>query len=188
MTRSGINPAQGLNQCRKESAGMKRKNRRPNWILCLAGVLFCLTLFSMHLTSGLYARYVARGTSGDRAMVAKFSIEQTGTIDRFIAVDVCPDFTSQTYTIALENNSEVDVAYTVHVERMTENLPLNLTLTGSNVSEGSGGITAAGTMDANSGVTVSYGLRIAWPGSETAEAYSQEIDAIRVTVRAEQID
>ena len=40
--------------------------------MCIAAVLFCLTLFSMHLTGGLYAAYTTSSSGGDSARVIKF--------------------------------------------------------------------------------------------------------------------
>lgn len=156
---------------------MKRKNRRPNWILCLAGVLFCLTLFSMHLTSGLYARYTTSASGSDSARVARFNIEQTGELTQLIELDVYPGF-AESYTLALKNNSEVAVSYTVTAEQLTMNLPLEVSLSGS----------TSGTMAADAAGEVTCTLKIEWPSEDNDEARSQDIDAIRVTVRAEQID
>lgn len=161
---------------------MKKNNRHSNWILRLAGILFCLTLFSVHLTSGLYARYTTSASGSDSARVARFDIKQTGELMQLIELDVWPGFTSEDYTIVLENNSEVAVAYTVSVERLTENLPLTLTI------DGESGLAASGTMQANAVDSVNYRLQIAWGSGGNDERLSYEIDAIRVTVRVEQID
>ena len=40
--------------------------------MCLAGVLFCLTLFSFHLSSGVVARYTATAAGSDSARVIQF--------------------------------------------------------------------------------------------------------------------
>jgi len=144
---------------------MKKESHQPNWILYLAGVLLCLTLFSVHLTSGLYARYSTTSSGSDGARVARFSIEQSGELAELIEVDVYPGFTSRSYEVALKNDSEVAVDYTVSVERLTNNLPLSVVLTGSSVSaDAYSAVLASGTMEANSGETVSYGLQIQWTG------------------------
>lgn len=49
-----------------------KKTIKVNIPLCIAGVLFCLTLLSAHFTSGLYARYTASSTYGDSARVIRF--------------------------------------------------------------------------------------------------------------------
>ena len=49
-----------------------RTHSKLNIPFCAGLVLLCLTLFSMHLTSGLYARYVTSDSAGDAARVIKF--------------------------------------------------------------------------------------------------------------------
>ena len=54
---------------------------KMNIPMCLAGVLFCLTMVSVYMVSGLYARYSTSGTGSDSARVIKFgdiSISETG--------------------------------------------------------------------------------------------------------------
>lgn len=46
---------------------------KMNIPMCAACVLLCLTLFSIHLTSGLYAKYIAKGTGSDEARVIRFN-------------------------------------------------------------------------------------------------------------------
>ena len=168
---------------------MKKESPRSNWIWYLAGVLLCLTLVSVHLTSGLYARYCSTASGEDSARVARFNIEQTGKLTEHIEVDVYPGYSSQEYDIELKNGSEVAVAYTVSVERLTSNLPLTVTLTGGNAAgDGAGLVQASGTMAANSGDAAHYTLKIAWATTNNDDILSYEIDAIRVTVAAEQID
>jgi hypothetical protein len=40
--------------------------------MCLAAILLCLTLISIHLTSGLYAKYISSASGNDSARVIKF--------------------------------------------------------------------------------------------------------------------
>ncbi|MBR4881427.1 MAG: hypothetical protein IKU19_05800, partial [Clostridia bacterium] len=77
-------------------------------------VLFCLTLFSMHFTGGLYARYVSRGTGSDDARVAKFDVNITGDTDE-LEVVLDTTGTDNEYSIEIENLSEVAVEYDVSV-------------------------------------------------------------------------
>lgn len=49
--------------------------------MCIAAVLFCLTLISIHLTGGLYAKYISSDSGNDSARVIKFgdiTITETG--------------------------------------------------------------------------------------------------------------
>ncbi len=50
----------------------KDKPAMVNIPVCIALALLCLTLISSHMTSGLYARYVAQDESFDSARVIKF--------------------------------------------------------------------------------------------------------------------
>lgn len=59
----------------------KHSKSRVNIPLCLAALLLCLTMISMHLTGGLYARYVANGSGNDSARVIRFgdlTLTETG--------------------------------------------------------------------------------------------------------------
>ena len=62
---------------------MAKYQNKPkmNIPMCLAGVLFCLTMVSVYMVSGLYARYSTSGTGSDSARVIKFgniTISETG--------------------------------------------------------------------------------------------------------------
>ena len=51
----------------------KYKNKvKMNIPMCLACILLCLTMFSFHMMSGLYARYATTATGEDGARVVKF--------------------------------------------------------------------------------------------------------------------
>ena len=55
------------------SKNKKNKKAMPvNVPMAMACVLFCLTLFSTHFTSDLYAKYTTSGEAGDGARVVKF--------------------------------------------------------------------------------------------------------------------
>ena len=53
-------------------AKAKRSRAKVNIPICLAGVLLCLTLFSIHLTGGIFARYTTTASSSDSARVIRF--------------------------------------------------------------------------------------------------------------------
>ena len=58
-----------------------RKTAKVNIPMCIASFLFCLTLISIHLTSGLYAKYISSASGDDSARVIKFgelTITETG--------------------------------------------------------------------------------------------------------------
>lgn len=91
-----------------------RNTNKINIPLCLAGVLFWLTLISIYLTSNLFAKYTATSTGSDSARVAGF--HPTATItppDQTIEYDSNKAEYKIVYTIGVANPSEVAVKYDV---------------------------------------------------------------------------
>ncbi|MBQ1410917.1 MAG: hypothetical protein IIY94_06560 [Oscillospiraceae bacterium] len=67
----------------------KTKRTLVNIPMCVACILFCLTLISIRLTSGLYAKYVNQGSGSDSARVIKFgslTLTETGDFSTGAAV------------------------------------------------------------------------------------------------------
>lgn len=91
---------------------MKNKVNIP---LFLAGILFCLTLISISITSNLIAKYSATVSEGDSARVAGFQPVATITPDNnVIHYDAknSNDYEIK-YTVRVSNDSEVAVKYDV---------------------------------------------------------------------------
>lgn len=87
---------------------------KPNIALRLAALLLCLTLFSLYLLSGLYARYTVTGTAADSARVAAFQptatiTPATETIKYVYSNDPLPPAYTVSYNIKVTNPSEVAV-------------------------------------------------------------------------------
>lgn len=83
--------------------------------MCAALVLLLLTMISIHLTCGLYARYTAISSSQDSARVAKFHV--IGSVDKKdISVNCTQTEKSGVYTITVSNQSEVTVKYIIYVK------------------------------------------------------------------------
>ena len=80
--------------------------------MCAALVLLFLTMLSIHLTSGLYARYTATSTASDSARVAKFDVKGTGSGDLTVT---SANTEAGIYTLTIENDSEVAVEYDIGV-------------------------------------------------------------------------
>lgn len=97
-----------------------------NILMCLACVLFCLTLISVHLCSGLYARYTAYGTGSDSARVAQWSVSASGNKPA-LTIDCTNDDFDDEYKITVTNNSEVSVKYDI-VLNFAESLPESITI------------------------------------------------------------
>ncbi|MBQ4533647.1 MAG: hypothetical protein IJA18_00435 [Ruminococcus sp.] len=78
--------------------------------LQLAAVLLCLTLISVYLVSGLYARYATTQRISKAAAVAEFSPLASFTEDTWVFdSDASQTAYSFEYEIKLSNPSEVDV-------------------------------------------------------------------------------
>ncbi len=102
---------------------LHRNTPKLNIPLCIASVIFCLTLFSTYFVSGLYARYTSTGQAGSSARVAVFSVKGGDALTKPIVAELVPGETV-TKTLIIANNSEVAVDYKIEVKNNTENLPL----------------------------------------------------------------
>ena len=165
---------------------MKEKGYGPNWIWRAACVLLCLTLFSVHMSSSLYARFVSGDSAQDSTRVASFEILQSGAMVQSIDLTLMPA-EEQEYKIKLENKSETAMSYTITVKNLTGNLPV--TLTWNDIAEGEDPTQPVdGTLDANDGTT-EYILTIRWPEeSSNSYLYYREIDQLMVIVDCSQVD
>lgn len=162
----------------------KGRRGQVNIPLCAAAVLLCLTLLSTHLVGGLYARYTTTASGSDGARVAKFSITETKNGALFtedFTVSTVPGETA--YTVSVENNSEVAVAYTVSVTNTTGNVPYIFSVNGSEYAVGS--CSAAAYLAVGEEAAVS--VKVKW-NEEGATAYIGMVDRITVTLQAAQVD
>lgn len=171
---------------------MAKGKANVNIPMCLAGVLLCLTLISVHLTGGLYARYSTSGTGGDSARVAILQSGETVTmvtaqghpgevINKVSAIEVA-NFTG---TGADQQVSEVALTCTLKAENVTGNIPLKLEFF---QDEACTKAVEAFVFKPGVPETKNYYLKITWPAGESSGDYAFEIDAIRVTASAEQVD
>ena len=80
--------------------------KKFNIPMCAALILLLLTMISIHLTSGLYARYTVTATASDSARVARFDVRS----------EVQPVAGEEgKFSIKVTNASEVAVSYRVDV-------------------------------------------------------------------------
>lgn len=79
--------------------------------MCVAFILFVLTLVSIHMTSGLYARYTVTSSSLDSARVAMFNVESSVQP----LLDDQGKHMEGKYTLTVNNLSEVAVRYSLTV-------------------------------------------------------------------------
>lgn len=90
---------------------MKNKVNIP---LFLAGILFCLTLISISITSSLIAKYSTTVSEGDSARVAGFHpVATIASENSVIQYDTNQSNYVIEYTVRVSNNSEVAVKYDV---------------------------------------------------------------------------
>ena len=91
----------------------KITNTKRSGILTIAvAVMLCATLITGHVVSGTFAKYVSKGQpASDRARVASFSVAANGD-DSELSLDYGG---TATYTITLNNASEVAVNSTVSI-------------------------------------------------------------------------
>lgn len=154
------------------------KSSRPNWILRIACVLLCLTIISVHLTSGMMARYSTTVSGSDSARVAKFDVsyilkEKDETAENLYLL--CEPGMTINYEIVLKNDSEVTVDCTVTVKKLSDNTPITFSLGQS-------------TVQLAPGASQTFNLTITWDRDMNDASYAFELDAIRVIVDAVQVD
>ena len=133
---------------------MGRKPGKVNIPMILAIILLFLTLLSVHLTSGLYARYVTTTNASDGARVAKFQV--SGSVGENVTVD-CQNTNNGEFALTVNNASEVSVEYAVDVI-FTEAIPtdeLKVTVDGAtgiwSADRKTVSFVQVGTLDANAG-------------------------------------
>lgn len=116
---------------------MKNEHKRPSGCMTLriAAVLFCLVLFSMHLTAGLYARYTAKQGGTDSARVAAFKVNVEG-IGNSVTVDYVKGNGQDAgiQKLKITNDSEVAVSYDITVEIEAVKFGISVTLNGKVLS------------------------------------------------------
>ncbi len=143
-----------------------REKGRANIPLLIAVMLACGILLSMYFTSGVLARYTSEGSSTNAARVAVFNTslerkaEESGADLSYIyPVALSSGDDANSYTLVVQNNSEVAVRYTVEL-RFTDSVPEYITVNGV-AGDGSSSVIAldGGDLDPNSG-EVEYPIEI----------------------------
>lgn len=176
----------------------RKRSQKVNILMCTVAVLLCATLFSMHFTGGLYARYTASISGSDSARVAAFSLTQEGTVFQTIEADVTPG-TTQNAELTITNKSEVAMEYTLTVTNVTGNItPLKFTLNPADANTPpvttesyENGISINSACQIPGNHTDNYTLNIVWELSENEAddlALIGMVDYITVSVSATQID
>lgn len=93
-------------------------NRRPiqlgSILMRVAAVLVCLIFVTIHLMSGLFARYTTSGGASDSARVAKFEVDVLGESSNHVSISDI-EVTDHVYTFTVTNRSEVAVDFNCSV-------------------------------------------------------------------------
>lgn len=179
---------------------MKVARRKRNIPMTIAGVLLCLTLVSVWLMSGLYARYTTSDSASDSARVAAFVFDVSDTNNTHM-IDISgiqkPGDT-ETYAFIVKNSngsaiSEVSETYTITVA-LNGSMPLTATLnkadsdlfTVSTTATGSGSnsTTGAFTPGNSSANRDTYALTVTWPSTNPypADTYANGTGMATVTL------
>ena len=171
----------------------KQNKRKTPLVFRVSLVLVCALLCTMHLTGGLYARYVASASASDDARVATFKVNETvkfkdeaitlGTYDLNVSINPGE---SLIYTFSVKNESEVSVRYRFIATNVTQNLPLTFAIVENDTDvSADGGVAIA--MDSSKDVL----FKIGWSNEDArynSTYFCGKSDYITVTVIAEQID
>lgn len=96
-------------------AQQRRARAHMNIPICLAGILLCLTMFSIYVASNLFARYQTTASAEDDARVAKFDVDVTGQTQNPVLAYAYGTVMGNACTITVVNQSEVAVRYDVIV-------------------------------------------------------------------------
>lgn len=163
---------------------MSKSNRNIPIVFYVGLLVVCLTFFSVHMSSGLFARYTTQASGEDSARVAKFEINEDLTITNgqgdvsheFAVGDTLIPSQSTRYTYEVKNSSEVAVKFIVSGQSLFHELPLVLT---------------EKELLLQPGETGQITFEVAWDMTDDKyldASYSEKIDMILITVRTEQVD
>lgn len=164
---------------------MAHSQKIKNIVLRLAAVLLGLTLLSAWATGRMYARYSTTATFSDSARVAKFNISEDGTLTKEITIADMQPGQTENYQVTVTSDSEVAVYYTIAVENVYKNLPLQTTVLDENDNTLPDG---RATIGVNDSTPKTYTLQVSWPESETGAAYAGMVDVLAITLTAVQVD
>ncbi len=160
----------------------KKISEKVNIPMLVAFVLFCLTVISSYLTTGLYAKYAVRSYNEDSATVAYFRVtESRRRFSEELVLSLSPGIHET--AIEVTNGSDVAIKYTITIENLTNNIPLLFEVEG-----GDGTLDKhAETFFMEADTVQTYTLKIIWP-QEGSLDYMGMVDLIKITLRAEQIN
>ena len=170
--------------------------------MTIAGILLCLTLVSVWLVGGLYARYTTSDSASDSARVAAFvfnvsdSTHNNQDTHMITLSGITKPGDTETYAFIVKNSngsaiSEVSETYTITVA-LNGSMPLTATLNkaGSDLftvdatatGSGSSSTTGAFTPGNSSANTDTYALTVTWPSSAVNASFANGSGVATVTL------
>lgn len=155
---------------------MKKTNRRAPTVLYIGAMLLCALLITSHMMGGIYARYASFDQGEASARVAKFEFTETLTPQTktfVLSGDAWVPKQTLPIKVSVTNSGEVTIRYTIKVENLTNNLPIE-----------SKTVTEVVAM----GATETVSVEIVWNETETGTEYAGKTDVLRISVTAEQVD
>lgn len=161
-----------------------KKSTSSGWIPHIAAILLILVIFSVHLSSGMLARYRSTSGGSDSARVAVFKVTDEGTLrmEGFALAMDPADPDKQCATMELHNEGETAMRCTVDVET-TGNLPLEFYIKNSPT----GAVVEYVDIPVGSNDPGMIYLYVQWAGDDSY-TYHRELDHIVVTISCTQID
>ena len=155
------------------------KKQRPV-LLIVAFILIILTAISFSLVVATYSRYITTKINSsenneNNPDVAKFDVSEyldgVGEFDT-LSITLKPG-EKKVQNIIVSNSSEVAISYTISLENVTNNLPLEFT-------------NYSGTINANE-TNVACSVTISWDELKDSPEFAGKTDVIRIIITAEQI-
>ena len=170
---------------------MKLNNKKKTIIEVTLLLLFAFVLITTQMVTNIFAKYRTNNKSDDGSNVASFSFDISIT-DSNTSVDIAEILDCEfipgekiAFDINLDSTkSEVKVKYQILIETL-DNLPLDITCNGSDIK--TTGI--VGTIDIGDSVLFEN-ITIEWKSTDENNnyLYSGEVDLIKITIEAEQVD
>lgn len=180
----------------------ERRKKRSHWTVWLVYAVIVAALVSTTTLS----RYITTVSGSGTATIATVDMKghYTGQDVENIDVSGMTPGTTKTTTFTVvnfngANISQVALSYTIEINT-TGNLPLTYTLQCTNTGGSGTGIyitpatvltpgspSTVGTLPHSTQTTHTYTLTVTWPSGENDPKYADEVDAVELIVRSEQI-
>ena len=162
---------------------MKKLNNNMPIMFYVGLLLVCLTFFSVHMSSGLYARYVTQASGSDSARVAKFDVTDTllingKTVDDFVVGGAMIPGQVTTYEYTVTNHSEVAVKISVDAKSLMGELPVIVSYEPL-------------TLQPNTVESVQFTFTVSLDPNKVKNTDLEncyKVDLVQITVIAEQVD